>query len=227
MLTKPSVLAYFNPDGEGTVKNGEWVPESVPVEGIFLLDPVDRDIFCSGGGIRSNVKRMDSVLRDQTIWEYSPEIKLSDYKSLLDKTLAFGFNVTGQNDPDRYARKFMGNADMSLAPGNTTTRVYKAGVVYGASHGAIGGLPWVERREDEAAAKATARIINHWMADYGVIVSVADNSYTEENKRKYPQVTQAMVIQEKLRMQELRSKVAAAEAAADRLRPTGGARPRF
>jgi hypothetical protein len=164
------------------------IPERLPIEALFLLDPVSKDLYCSGGGIPNVVKTAYCMYRDKTIWEYSPKLRMRDFASPIDKSLAVGFNSTGQNDPDRYARKFMGNAPYDLAPGNTRTRLRRAVVIKGASHGAIGGLPWVERREDQQPVNEAAALLNAWLSENSLGVKVMDNSYAQANLKNYPRV---------------------------------------
>ncbi|WP_420336454.1 hypothetical protein [Roseibium sp.] len=191
------ICAYGKMDEDGQ----QSVHEVIPIEALFLLDPVSKDVFCLGGGVPNNVRTSYVMYRDKTIWEYSPVLKTEDFASWVDKTLAVGFNSTGQNDPDRYARKFMKNASYTLADSNGRTDMRKGITIRGASHGAIGGLPWVERREDEAAVNAAGGLLNGWLNEQRIGITVKDNSYTEANKRKYPEVTPELLEADKQRRQ--------------------------
>jgi len=188
--------------GPATVRGGELVSDSVPIEAVFLLDPVSKDVLCTGGNLKTNVNAAYVMYRDQTIWEYSPPIDTKDFASWVDKALAVGFNATCQFDPDRYARKFMHNADVNRSLGNSSTMILSAGVIKGASHGAIGGLPWVERREDQQAVDAAANILNGWLKSNHIDARVKDNSYTDQSRARYPRVTQHSVLAAQVRHQK-------------------------
>jgi hypothetical protein len=181
------MCAYYRADPE----DYRIVPETIPIEGLFLLDPVSKDVFCTGGGITQNVKTTYVMYRDKKIWEYSPVLKTEDFESYTDKTLAVGFNAVGKNDPDRYARKFMENAYPTMETGNSRTRLVDYGAISGASHGAIGGMPWVERWEDQEPCEKAASVFSAWLGANGINVRVRDKSYTEANKKAYPRVTEA------------------------------------
>ena len=191
------ICAYGKMDGDGQ----QSVHEVIPIEALFLLDPVSKDVFCLGGGIPNNVGTSYVMYRDKTIWEYSPELKTEDFASWIDKALVVGFNSTLQFDPDRYARKFMKNASYTPAAGNGRTDMRKGVTIRGASHGAIGGLPWVERREDEAAVNTAGSLLSGWLNEQRIGVTVKDHSYTEANKLKYPRVTPQTVEADKRRRQ--------------------------
>ncbi|MBG6147824.1 hypothetical protein IWQ51_005979 [Labrenzia sp. EL_142] len=197
------ICAYGKMDGDGQ----QSVHEVVPIEALFLLDPVSKDVFCPGGGIPNNVRTSYVMYRDKTIWEYSPELKTEDFASWVDKTLVVGFNNTMQFDPDRYARKFMNNASYTPAAGNGRTDMRKGVTIRAASHGAVGGLPWVERREDEAAVNTAGSLLSGWLNEQRIGVTVKDHSYTEANKRKYPRVTQQGVEAEKRKRQSEINKI--------------------
>ena len=178
------MAAYYSPDPDDY-----GIPtETIPIEAIFLLDPVSKDFLCSGGGITSNVKKTYVMYRDQNIWNYSPKLRTEDFASYTDKGLAVGFNATGQNDPDRYARRFMSNAPVTMDSSNGRTQLISAGVISEGSHGAIGGLPWVERREDQQAVNTAATTLNSWLSANGINAHVRDKSYTPSNLKTFPQV---------------------------------------
>ncbi len=168
----------------------------IPIQGLFLLDPVDKDPTMDGNGVESNVKNCYVMYRDKTIIEYDPPINPSDWDSYLDQGLVVG---AGRLDPDRYARKFMYNAIVTPVKGNNVTKYsygfadgskgVRTGTIFGASHGAIGGLPWIERRADEQATAEAAKTLNSWLTAEGINFKVWDNSYTPAKKHRFKEVT--------------------------------------
>ena len=101
----------------------------------------------------SDVKNCHGIYGDQSIVEFNPPSRLNDFESKIDKGFASGF---GLRDPDRYARKFMSNANVAPEKGNNVTKFtvglsdgnngVRNRVIANASHGAARGLPWPEGR---------------------------------------------------------------------------------
>ncbi len=167
----------------------------IPIEGLFLLDPVDKDPTMDGNGVESNVKNCYVMYRDQMIIQYDAPIKASDWDAYVDRGLVVGMSSL---DPDRYARKFMNKCNVAPVKGNSVTKYcfgkadgskVRTGVIGGASHGAIGGLPWIQRRKDQQATAEAADTLNSWLTDKDLGIKVWDNSYTPAKKNRYPEVT--------------------------------------
>jgi hypothetical protein len=177
--------------GVTTIRGGDFVNNiPIPIQAMFLLDPVSWDL-CRGKGVPNNVAHSYVMYRDRGCIEFDAPVNASDWDHWLDQTAAvYLFDDT---DPDRYARKFMGNCMVNREEGNRSTTFHNAGTIQDGSHGAVGGVPWVERRKDEAAARKAADTLTGWVKECGISVKIADNSYTEENKRKYPAKTDEMI----------------------------------
>ncbi len=164
----------------------------IPIQAMFLLDPVDRDLALDPDGIPSNVKHCYVMYRDQSIVEFNPPLKLEEWRSWVDKGLCIGSRL----DPDRYARKFMSNALVAPEKGNTTTKFtigfydgstgVRNRVIANASHGAVGGLPWPERQADEEACKSAASALNSWLKNEGLPISVSMHPYSAATLKQYP-----------------------------------------
>lgn len=180
-------------------KENPWVYPSatttvvpIPIEAMFLIDPVVRDLSIDAGGVPSNVKRCYAMFRDKKVVEFNPPLKMSDYVAWLDKGAVIGFG----KDPDRYARKWMGNANVVPEKGNSTTEFCygyyngSKGVmstsISNASHGAVGGLPWPERALEAQACKDAASTLNSWLKREKLPISVSMFPYTAEIVRKFP-----------------------------------------
>jgi pimeloyl-ACP methyl ester carboxylesterase len=203
---------------------------AVPVQALFLFDPVTKDALLDADGIPANVARCYVMYRDIHIWEYSPKISLADYASWLDKTLAVGFNVTGKNDPDRYARKFMENSKVARDAGNQTTEIIPSdkrddGVIDDASHGAVGGVPWLERYEDEEPTKKAAKRMNGYLEKEGIPGVLEEQAFqwakTQPASKRPARVTQQSYIADQERLRQLRA--IEMQRAQERLRELGPA----
>ena len=197
------MAANWFPNGEPDTSRSIVVPkgETIPIEAVFLLDPVSKDLFCGNRSICENVKYVYSMYRDKTIWEYSPPINPDEFAAWTDKGLARAFNATAQNDPDRYAREFMGNAEFWKAPGNNVTQIKPRQTIAEASHGAIGGMPWVERRDDWIGVEGAKDALNVWLLAQGIGVQVKDNSYSKANMNTVKAVTEQEVMGKKFQHQ--------------------------
>lgn len=169
---------------------------SIPIEAMFLLDPVAKDITVDAEGVPSNVKNCYVMYRDLSVVEFNPPLRLSDFQSKADKGLAIGF---GLRDPDRYARKFMENAGVYPEKGNSVTK-FTAGAytgrncllrvaITGASHGAIGGLPWPERTQDEVAYRKAAEVLNGWLKQEGLVQRVCAGAVLQPAKPQFPKMS--------------------------------------
>ena len=191
----------------------------IPIEAMFLLDPVTKDFSVNGIGVPSNVKKCYVMYHDQTIVPFSPPFNLSDWKSDLDVTLAIGAHF----DPDRYARKFMENAVVCPEKGNNVTkfmvgfydgsfgvRVHRK-TIRNASHGAIGGLPWPERKLDIGASRDAADALNSWLKFEGLPIKVSVADFSAETLKKYKPMSDAEIAakqveieqRERLRIQQI------------------------
>ena len=140
-LHSPLYLAGYSRGGACVLQIAKWLHESnfpISVKGLFLIDPVNRDLNLNmdGRGTPPNVNTVYVMLRDKTIE-----------------------HVDFPNDPDRYARKWMGTCYWT--PQNSSaTKVGMNEIIRGASLGAMGGCAWDERPLDQMAEMAAAYTLN-------------------------------------------------------------------
>ena len=137
----PLFLAGYSRGGACVLQIAKWLNESdfpIKVKGLFLFDPVNRDVNLNmdGKGTPPNVKTVYVILRDKTIEQ-----------------------VDFPRDPDRYARKWMGTC--TWAPQDlSATKIGLCETIGGASHGAVGGCAWLERERDRFGEGLAAMAMN-------------------------------------------------------------------
>lgn len=195
------LLTHPTPKQPMVYPAASFTVKPIPVEGMFLLDPVAKDPTVDGVGVPANVRNCYAMFRDQSIIEYDPPINSGDWQSYVDKGLVVGL---GSLDPDRYARKFMHNCTVAREKSNSTTAINfgecdgTVGVhptnIPGASHGAIGGMPWIERRADKQATINAGVALNSWLRDAKLPIKVNASCYYSAGMCKtYPEVTDAQI----------------------------------
>ncbi len=137
----PLFLAGYSRGGACVLQIAKWLYESnfeLKIKGLFLFDPVNRDLNLNmdGLGTPPNVKTVYIMLRDKTIE-----------------------HVDFPNDPDRYARKWMGTCYWT--PQNSqATRIGMCETIRDASHGAMGGCAWPDRLHDRLGELGAATAMN-------------------------------------------------------------------
>ena len=144
---KPLYLAGYSRGGACVIQVAKWLNDleaPIMVRALFLFDPVARDLSLNANGIPPNVQNVYVLFRDQTIEEVNVPWKPN-----------YGYG-TGP-DKDIYARKWMGNCDVT--PNDPSRTHLESTTIPQASHGAAGGVPWTDRAADEKATKDAAE----WM----------------------------------------------------------------
>ncbi|MCC6244873.1 MAG: hypothetical protein IT353_18645 [Gemmatimonadaceae bacterium] len=137
----PLYLAGYSRGAACVLQVAKWLQEDYPamrVKGLFLFDPVNRDLNLNmdGLGTPSNVKTVYIILRD-------PGVEWVDFP----------------NDPDRYGRRWMGTCAWTPQD-KAATKVGLHEVIQHASHGAAGGCAWRERPMDRIGEGSAAFAMN-------------------------------------------------------------------
>lgn len=154
---RPIYLAGYSRGAATVIQMAKFLNQQIPkneVKAMFLFDPVDRDVAIDGQGIPPNVKNVYVIFRDQSIEEVNLPWKPNYFYGELP-------------DRDIYARKWMGNCDVN-ALDKSRTNVTPPAIIKNASHGAVGGSPWTNRRADEAATIAAASKMNEYLSMEGL-----------------------------------------------------------
>lgn len=182
-------LMGYSRGGAGVIQTAKWcnlANNPIPIKAMFLLDPVCKDISLDADGIPSNVATCYALYRDTQILHYNAPLKTSDYEDFFDKAAVDVSNQFLDGDPDRYAREWMGNCQVCREPGNRVTHIacgHRDGIIPKASHGAVGGVPWLERTADNSATQEAANRINRWMGDEKLVPRVKDLTFIYSHVR--------------------------------------------
>jgi hypothetical protein len=139
----------------------------IEVEAMFLFDPVNFDANLPDPGITSNVKNAYIVFRDQTIEEVNTAWKPN-----------YGYGV--MYDKDIYARKWMGNSKCSpIEPSKTNVELK---IIKNSSHGAVGGVPWVERSADKQGVDGAVNWMNPYLKKHKLPAVLKDMWFVNKKK---------------------------------------------
>ncbi len=129
------------------------------IEALFLFDAVDKTTTIDAYQSQCNVRYVYHVLRDRTI---------ADPFLSLDQ---------------KYSRSWFQNCGLrDQWPGRTTYWQHR---VAGASHAAVGGVPWPERPEDKPALRATAVWMTNNLQARGLPVKLKDLFFDTHREREY------------------------------------------
>ena len=156
--TSPLYLAGYSRGGACVLQIAKWLYEDefpLMVKGLFLFDPVNRDLNLNmdGLGTPPNVKNVYVIFRDKSIEEVSYPM-----------------------DPDRYARKWMGTCKWEPQD-RRATKVGLAEKITGASHGAVGGAAWLEREADRYGEAMAAAAMNRAFQAEGLNVTLQARTF--------------------------------------------------
>jgi hypothetical protein len=190
-------LMGYSRGGAAVIQIAKWCNSDklqIPIKAMFLLDPVCKDLSVDSDGIPSNVEKCYVLYRDLNILEYNAPLDEKDYEDWKDK-VAVGFsNTFTDGDPDRYRRKWMENCKVCHEPTNHTTWINagrSTGTVPGGSHGAVGGVPWVERSVEKGATQEAANRINSWFRYETIPAKIQDLTFIQANTSRIRSKTDA------------------------------------
>lgn len=163
-----------------TVTFGRYPKKAHLVHGLFLFDPVGYTHTIDFNTIPPNVRRCYVILRDRSIKKqdfFLPKWETLDWRDFLIGCIA--------KDEDRYAREWMGNCKTNAE--NPQTTLVEHGPIQDCSHGAAGGVPWVERPADKKATEDAAAWMNAALRKHGFKVELKQRWFTRNSARDYPQ----------------------------------------
>jgi pimeloyl-ACP methyl ester carboxylesterase len=131
------------------------------IDSLFLFDAVDRSRTIDGYKSQCNVDHVFHIRRDQTI---------ADPLFSIDQP---------------YSRRWFSNCGLR---GQWLARtMYREFIVPGASHGAVGGVPWLERQEDKPATRMAAKWMSAMMRTRGIATKLKDKWFDTAHEVNFKQ----------------------------------------
>lgn len=170
---EPLYLAGYSRGGAAVLQLAKFLNEDespLIIKGMFLFDPVNRDVNMNtdGLGTPQNVRNLYVIYRDTTI----------------EHVNTWGVPLVGNFDRDIYARKWMGRCFVDPQDSRNTKWQMKT-VIFGASHGALGGSPWLQRAADKKATADAATEMNKAFRMEELGITLEEKSFPKVNKTTY------------------------------------------
>jgi hypothetical protein len=145
------MLAGYSRGGSAVILAAELLAAArLPVDGLFLFDPVARHVFRGGEVIPENVKFSRTVLRDQS-WSF-----VMKYEGTISDNSKLG----ATSNPTRPS---FGNTGLTWR-GRGDHRMS----TFTGSHGALGGVGWAFMDEDRSCQPAVSGWMEREMAKCGL-----------------------------------------------------------